>query len=401
MSRSRIISVAAILITGLFACNIAAQERQERLSSTGFALEVKYYEGALLSYQAVYPANKKSYWQCCGRFARIASWQPPPGSVPVSAVKIASFVEGNAVRINVSALLGEFLDKEQPVATYLARENEKIVIRELAQVGIVPFEITVVRVKPNNTGAPPTIVNKTKSMVDVGLEPVDFTFPAYKLSLQNVSSKNIVAFQLLLIGGGRVRGVMMPQARQKRPLIVPGGVYATLITSGSPGQMTPEGYAPDAPQSVVISSVIFEDGTYEGAALPAAEFRAVATGNKIQLARVLALLQSVADARDQDAAASVLKLKSQVSLLKDEADTSALNELLADFPTLEQTAKENLKGSLRFGLHEAKQAVLDDIKAFESARAQSPATTNFQTWLSDTKEKYEEWLARLQSISGR
>src|SRR4030095_13755357 len=118
-------------------------------------------------------------------------WQLPAGAQPIQAVRIVPFLDEEAVRITVSVLRGEkFHDTEDQVASYSVRENERVTLTALKDFGIEPFEIRVVRVAPQ-TSELPTIVNNTKSLEVIGIEPLISTFPLYKLTLHNLSHKNI------------------------------------------------------------------------------------------------------------------------------------------------------------------------------------------------------------------
>jgi hypothetical protein len=117
------------------------QRRQTESAGAGLALEVTYYRDRPPTYQQVIGRDTGSSY---GLFRRVPSWIPPAGSLPVRGVSIRDHLEGDAVRIEVSVLLGVGSEeKVEPVSTHLIHENEKITISELMRFGVEPFEVKV------------------------------------------------------------------------------------------------------------------------------------------------------------------------------------------------------------------------------------------------------------------
>jgi hypothetical protein len=107
----------------------AAAQQQQQTASNGIYVEILYHPDASRDFQEVPGPNSKPEGGWYGAFGRIPGWQPPAGSLPVRAVNILSRIEGDSVRINVSVFKGQKAnEKEEPVGTYLVRENEKITI---------------------------------------------------------------------------------------------------------------------------------------------------------------------------------------------------------------------------------------------------------------------------------
>jgi hypothetical protein len=162
-------------------------------SESGLSLEVVFLKGRSPAYQAIGSRTKKSgAWY--GMFGRIPGWQLPKGALPIKAVRLVPYLRGEAVSVNVSVLRGQYLDAESKVGSYKATENEAITVKELEAFGVEPFVIKVVR----TTGYAdlPTSQNKTTSVSVVGLEPIVARLPRYKLTLTNLSEKNISALSI-------------------------------------------------------------------------------------------------------------------------------------------------------------------------------------------------------------
>src|SRR5262245_21805713 len=373
------------------------QGQQTESAGAGLALEVTYYQGRPPTYQPVIGHDSKPTATWYGFFRRVPSWTPPPGSLPVSAVNIRTRLEGDAVRIAVSVFLGErFNEEEKPVSTHLIHENEKITISELTRFGVEPFEVKVLRVTHSLT-IYPRVTSQAGSIAVVGIEPKNSTLPSYKVSLQNLYGQSVMALGVEVLVNGQKRLISMPQGKEGKPLIAPGAVYELSASGAKDALLTSEGYRPNSPQGqeIVISAAMFEDNSYQGDAKTAANFRAFMIGRKIQVARLLTLMQTGAYPTEFDVSAAVNRLKTQVSSLSDDVETSVVDRLLADFPTLSADVKDDLKNGIGVSLHMVKTDLLRDLQQFEKQGSQSLDAQAFQTWLRVNKEKYEKWLSRM------
>jgi hypothetical protein len=367
------------------------QRRQTKSAVAGLALEVTYYQGRPPSYQKVIGSTSFAL------FRRVPSWTTPAGTFPVRGVGIDRRLEGDAVRIEVSVVSGvRSEEKITLVSTHLIRENEKITISELTRFGVEPFEVKVVRVT-NSLAIQPLINSQAGSIAIVGIDPRKTTLPSYKISLQNLSSQNVMALGVEVLVNGQKRGITMPQGKEGRPLIAPGAVYELIASGATDALLTSEGYRPYSHpiQGIVITAAMFEDNSFEGDPKTAALFRASKIGRKIQVARLLPLIQAGADPTESDVSAAANRLQAQVSSLSYDVETSVVDRLLEDFPTLGADGRERLKKGIEAGLRQVKNELLRDLQKFVNPRSQSLDAQTFQTWLRANKEKYEKWLARL------
>src|SRR5687768_12775105 len=94
-----------------------------------------------------------------------------------------------------------------------------------------------------------------------------------------------------MLVNGRLRSSGMPQNKDGEPLILAGATYEFKRELNNDALQSGGGYAPEpAPnQAVVIRTAIFDDGTYEGDAKYAGQYRGFALGRRTQLARLIAL----------------------------------------------------------------------------------------------------------------
>jgi len=355
---------------------------------TALAVEISYRKD-----QATFIPGDKGMWFM--NFERLAGWQPPAGFVPVRAVDVASQVENETtLKIDVSVILGpRYHDQVKKVATYSVCENEAVAVAELKEYGIVPVALRVVRTKPVAT-SPPYVESRTNALELTGIETRDATFPSYIVRLRNVSGKDISALQVYY-HTAKGRGNNRPQQPQNQPLIKVGAVFELSAHGGNEGELTADGYAPDALHKVTVATVVFADGTFEGEPLPAAEIKALWQGRKLQLTRALALVEKNLESKDVDDPSTVGRFRRQVEALGEDDGAASVDELAAGFKSLDAGDKLRLRQASGYELHKVKFDLLKDITKFETAHAPSPATGTFRAWLANLKETYEQWLARL------
>ena len=118
-------------------------------------------------------------------------------------------------------------------------------------------------------------------------------------------------------------------------------------------------------------------------------------GRKIQVTRLLPLMQAGADTAESDVSSAANRLETQVSSLSNDVETSVVDRLLKEFPTLRADEKERLKKGIEAALKQVKRDLLSDLQKFVEPGSQSLDAQAFQTWLRVNKERYEKWLSRL------
>ena len=368
---------------------------------TGLALEITYSK-------ELPPAFSPVAGPCCklggawyALFDRIPADVSSPVSLPVQAVDVRSKVAGELVRVTVSVFLGvRFFDKKEEVATYELRENEGVKAVALTKFGVEPFDIKVVRVNPNLSYTPSVLI-KAESISVVGIELKNTTLPSYKLTLHNTSNKNVVAIALNVNAGNKLQASSLPQGIQGRTLIKAGGIEEITVSAAYQAQRTSEGHRPEPQpnQEIVITSVVFNDGSFEGDAKMAATFAAFVTGRKIQIPKLIALMDSTSNAPDLDVPAALEMLKRQAELLSTDAAPSVLDHLRTSFPQLTSSESHDLKTSVEVVLQMVKFDFVQCVKEFEK-RNPNASDRQFRAWLSATKHGYEHWLTRLSNGTG-
>lgn len=363
------------------------QALQQSPDANGLALEIHYLKGKPPAYQTVLGsiAPKKSSWY--GAFDRIAGWQLPAGELTVNAVKILPYLKGETINISVSVLRGKFHDAEDYVGFYKIHENEMVVVKELECFGVVPFEIKVVRVAPHSDT--PATMNKTQSVVVVGIEPVVATLSRYKITLHNRSSKSIIGLSMKVMQQGRPRISSFPQGDYGAPLINALEIVSLNRPLATNAIARAGGFEPSPPpsQQVVVESLIFDDGSFEGELQPAATFISFVVGRRIELRRVMPLLEKAFKATDHIAAE---QLRAELARLSFDADETEVASLSTAFPSIE---KRELRTGVDAAIHGVRRDLIDQLERLHKSEA---AEQELNEWIVSTRELYSKWLSRLE-----
>lgn len=370
----------------------AATAQQATADSSALALEVRFYPQHAPAYQPVSPKRGGTWYAW---FGHVRDSQPPPDTLAVTAVNVKSELAEDGVRVWVSVFLGKMHEQEKAVKSYILHEGEKVTVSELAQVGVEPFEIKLVRLSPL-VGETPGFVSKARSIELVVIQPNFSTLPSYKLVIRNVSGKNVSALKLQTMQEGRRQITSMPQGNEGAPLIAPGASYELEARLATRTTQTANGNEPVIlPNQVIeISSAMFDDGSFEGDSEAAITFAAFCKGRKMMLGKVLGLLQRPLPA-DQSATAPNLDwLKSEVAALKLEADDATAEEIHNRFAGFAGSDPDSLKTTIKIGMKGAQDQVLRDITQFQ-LRYHYTDPKPIHDWLAASKERYEAWFARL------
>lgn len=289
------------------------------------------------------------------------------------------------------------MENEQQVGTYLLRETEKIRIDELRRVGIEPFEIKLIRVNPNVPLVPPVILKGVESVVVVNAMAKETTLPSYRIILRNQSSKDIVALGVDVVAGGKVEMASKPRGIDGQPLIPTGKEYWLTVAAPNRAQPIPGGYVPISPsdQQIQIKAVVFNDGTHEGDAETAAAVRGYQAGEKMELPRLIPLLENALNSSNADLTDGLRNLESQVSSVGSDAEPQMVQSLASEFSQTSSSISRVIKGTMEVTATTIKSNLLKEIHTLQNEESKTLNADLYRTWLTKTKERYEKWLARL------
>jgi hypothetical protein len=167
-----------------------------------------------------------------------------------------------------------------------------------------------------------------------------------------------------------------------KPLMLPGAVFKTSI--GLSASLPPE----TSPPTLVIQTVLFDDGSYEGDVIAAAEMAARSKGRRIQFSRCLQLLQGIPDQPARETIRAIQEVKAAVEKLRIDVDPALVAELQSQFPLLPKAnGKEWLAERAMDGLKNGRHHALYLLNELEQKRALNPAGFDLNQSLADLRER--------------
>jgi hypothetical protein len=408
MTRSNLTALFVSLLIGLLcAGGLKAQEKPVQVAPHNLAIQIvgRHYGPS----PVFEPPSEGGFMEAVA--PPLSNWKQPAGTPPLARIRIRSKYEGAGVRLNVAAVFDDsepvdapgpkYGEKEEALGSYLVQEGETVTVRALARYGRAPMQLKIVKAAPRETESAlspqPVLENPLKSVVVVGFESDAQSAPFQRLLLRNLSAKSIIALDVYSeLGHGSSNSQSM-ESTPGRPLIAPGATYEVRVSinGGRGGRTTPQGFVPypPQPQTMVVGTVVFDDDTYEGEARRAAEIIARRRGRQLQLTRVLTLLPDNPDAPAQEPTDVLEKLKTQVSLLRIDADTALVDELAGRFPELPKGSRTLLAAEVMNGLKHGREEVSRRLKEMADAQTRNPQGFNLPQALHAFREHLEQLIA--------
>jgi hypothetical protein len=182
--------------------------------------------------------------------------------------------------------------------------------------------------------------------------------------------------------------------QEGKVLMGPGATYDKRI-GVTTGQATQGEFTPQAVESVVIMSAVFDDYTYEGDVHAAARKRAFDEGERLQLPRIVAVLRDARAPRGVATTDAIKKFRERLSAISDDAPPKSVEAIMKGYAELKPADRELVETAMSVTMHESRRLLLDDLQRFEADFARAPAENDFGAWLKSKRERFEQWLARL------
>lgn len=380
--------ISLLFAFGLMPLATGGQEHR-KASPNGYAIQITYQNNKSI-FAPMYGADFK------GRTSfTLAPWsiikRAAKDSEQVSLVDIATEPDGSEWKITVSVKFGEFYDQgTKLIGTYRVPEGARVTIEAMTEYGVEPFAVSVVKVIAV-ASVQPEAVNKTDSLAVLNISATALPEP-FHVELKNNSQQAVKALEINTYRGQTMLFLHWPQGTWERPLIEAGGIYHAQVTSAGRNQTVTSEYVPDQSLIIEISTVVFVDGSYEGRPYLAAVQRGETMGSKIQLTRVLRLLEAAIGNPEKEWGHILRQLKDDAASLSEEVSPASVDNLKRSFPTLNDAEKQNLTNFVKVGLHRVKIDLLTEISGFEKS-ASLPAISAVQAWLLKTEAKYKRWHA--------
>jgi hypothetical protein len=138
---------------------------------------VETFADGRVNYELTSP---KPAWMWTPLFPRLKDWQPPPGSLPVTALKLARVLVGSDVRVDVSVLLGTAHEEEAPVAAVVVRHGAHVMVNELRKFGLEPVDLSLAEAAPF-TPYLPTVFSVTPNLEIADVALLNAPYPGYRI----------------------------------------------------------------------------------------------------------------------------------------------------------------------------------------------------------------------------
>ena len=384
---SRIVLVTSILI-GVLCVPSPAQDKPPKSALTELGLEivdgqhptpfsVSSSEGGAIE---IGPPPKRP------------DWKQPQDTAPLTRITIRSVLERDVVSIRIGGVFDDsypagapgpkYGSKEQAIASYSAREGETITINELERFGFEPLVLRVVRFQPQPFPEPsakvlPEVINALKSVAFVDVQSDEPLSHSYDLTLQNLAAKSIIALTIDI-----KQSHTESMEGGLKPLMLPGAIFKSTI--GLSASIPPE----TSPPTLVIGTVLFDDGSYEGDVAAAAEMAARSKGRRIQFSRCLQLLQGIPDQPAQETIRAIQEVKAAVEKLRIDVDATLVEGLQSQFPLLPKAnGKEWLAEKTMDGLKNGRHHALYLLNELEQKRARNQEGFDLNQSLVDLRER--------------
>jgi hypothetical protein len=348
-------------------------------------LEISYNPQIPPAFLNVHNAQAKPSWIWVTRFVRLPTWQPSQDLPKTRAVRIEPRYNGETVDVRVTLLRGETtFDQEDLVGNYHLGLGESRTIQQLESFGIQAFEISLTNAVPPAPPAP-YIDNRTRTVEVVGIKVENLPLPAYRIQFRNLTNKTISALQVDVL-----RGVTtLFQGKEGRPLIEQGGFSEEYLPAVKP-ELRGGSYVPGTAESntIMIRSVVFSDGSFDGAAEPACLFESFTVARRRWLSSVVKFLEEeLANLNENDpTAASQLKDRFLALRYEDAGESKRPARVPSQCNVSNRAADSSLK--LQF---------LRDLDQVINSRTFPPI--NFKTWLQSNQRRYRDWLMRLSEAA--
>src|SRR5215471_7280391 len=233
------------------------------------------------------------------RWLTIAS---PQAAGDLTGVDLHATPEGDAMKVELWIVYNDLSNqewwkdkKEKALGQYLVRQGAPLRPPELLDYGIIPFELSLIRYKNReiSPGEGPPIVNMTTSLQVAKLEKIA---NHYQVTLKNTSGKRIISYSVTWPGGGvgtRSAPFLPAPKSSDEDLLTIRYLSADVVERGG----------------INITSVVFDDGTFEGNEMEGVGVLAQQEGFRIQAPSVLDRIRATLEASEQDIVSESLKLE--------------------------------------------------------------------------------------------
>lgn len=321
---------------------------------TELAVEISHGKGVYPRYWKISDDNNGiSLLDDSGLFHKIPNYESSKESQSVKQILLNSIRIDNSVKIQV-LIVREIDNKrlKELLAEFTMVVNEKRIVSEIKEFGLEPIEIKIIKVVPD-LNRPPEIINNT-SLSIVNIKAVYPPVPTYRITLQNNSAKPVkaVIFRHSTRNGAGGAGTI---SFEQNEVIHPG--EHKEITISNPNESVEirksRNDLKKAEITITISSIIFDDNSYEGDESESANYVSPNMGYKIQAENIIKLLEEKKDTETLPA-----NIKIQAEKFNEVVNESDFIAFINNYPSLSKTEVERVKERLNQKISETRRNFL-------------------------------------------
>lgn len=305
-----------------------------------------------------------------------------PGKEKPCAVGMEIKDGGEVVSVIASLYFGaltaqmEDLSKHphQPIGTYLLRLDESVVLEEMKPFGVQPYTIKLV------TAAAPRSNTQTLSKVpslQIAITGEDRTF--YSVAVHNLSQQAVIG--LVIERSSQSGRDTFASYDDRKPLIPPGGFHRLPINSNALGCTSPDNPATSIPCPIVLEGALFADGTHAGDPVVVADLEASRITTAEPRLQLRSLMKSIVDDSSLQDAEKLVRLREEIPKLKEESDSSAVDQLRQRYPELTDEDWTRIGNSLNGRVQAERQRTLDSLAKYEESVHDGAITESLAQWM--------------------
>jgi hypothetical protein len=365
---------------------VSAATQQAALDPQGsVAVVVTYADGRRVP-MTVGP-NSGGAWT--NAFPRVAGWTPSANEILVGAINYACSRTDTGVRVAIGVFRGSQRDNADAIATVLVTADHPVVVdKELRAVGVEAVTLTLTALTIP-VASLPEVATGTPEIEVVDLTMVEKPVPRYRLFLANHSTRAVRVLEVTLMREGRRVRSIRAADDDGQVLVAPGAkVGLQLELPRAPaGPSGPVALAPA--DRIVITSLLWADGSFAGDASFARYEAAFYFGQRAQLARVIAELER---ARAAGAGATAAGLRAALGNLSAEPTDAAIDAARESLAPNIGISPAEARSAIKLSSSQVTKRALTDLATFESG---PPLAGSFQAWIAATIDQYQRWHDRL------
>ena len=382
---SSLIALAISILTAALCVSSTAQERAPASARTGLAIDID--EGR---YRPLEVSSSEGGYLQISPTRKVEQSKERRDGLPVTGIRIRPILEGDGVRVKIGLVLDDsqpvaapgpkYGEKEEIIASYLAHLDEVITVNELERFGFKSLTLKVVLYQPpvstDNAPLPPVsvprVVNELKNVGVVDWKPDPRVTNGYVLILKNLASTSIVAVTVT------ANSTMTMESTRSKPIAKPGDTFEVII------RLDDEMAEPPTP--VLVKSVLFDNGSFEGDLEAAAAMEARRRGRELQLGRFLQLLQKASSSAIESPTNTLQNLKSAVEKLRIDVDPEITEQVRVQFPVLNEK-RAMIPERIMEGLKLARSHALYQLNDLERKLKDNSGGFDLSQWLSALRDR--------------